>query len=88
MRQLFKKLNELISLIDPAIRRYLEEMNRKKVREDEWLTIQQTCDFIHLTPRTLRRRSSAGVIKCVRIGRSPLYSKMELTRYLNQNHKR
>lgn len=54
-------------------------LNEKtSVEEVEWLTREQVCDFLHITPTTLWRKENEGVITKHKMGRRNLYSKKEV----------
>lgn len=86
MRQFLKQLVLLTMMLTPAIRKYMDEPGKKEEPADVMMTSKQACEFLCITPRTLRRRKEAGLIRCDNhVGRSPLYTKKELERYLKEN---
>lgn len=46
--------------------------------EGEWLTRDEVCDMLHITPTTLWRKEKEGVIRKYKMGRRNLYSKREV----------
>lgn len=73
------ELKEIVSEI-------LEEFCAKRgmtekpsAEEDEWLTRDEVCDLLHITPTTLWRKEKEGVIHKYKMGRRNLYSKREVS---------
>lgn len=54
-------------------------MNDKPSEEEgQWLTRDEVCDLLRITPTTLWRKENEGVIKKHKMGRRNLYSKKEV----------
>lgn len=84
MRQLLKHVMLLITLMRPAVTKYLED-DKKAEPEDELMNSKQACEFLFMSERTLRRRRKAGQIASITICRIPLIYKKELQRYRDEN---
>lgn len=83
--QILKQLIMLKAMIQPVIDKFLEEASPVVEPQDEFLSIKQACNFLFMHERKLRRLKDAGAISCINIGRSRIYSKKELQRFLRDN---
>lgn len=61
---------------------YLAE--KPSTNEDKYLSSDQTCDYMHVTPSTLWRMRQRGEIAVHKVGARCLYSKKELEALINK----
>ena len=73
----------LVDLLMIAIRQELKDLKSEApAPADELLTKKQACDFLKVTPTTLRRWHKEGKIKTYGIGKIRYYKKADLLNLL------
>lgn len=85
MRQLLKQFILLITLIRPAVSKYMAE-SEKPVTDDPLWNLKKACDYLAMSEKTLWRKRKAKLIAEINLGGHPFFYLSELKRYKNANH--
>lgn len=70
--------DELRAFIEAEVEHLLQAYKSKMQEKDEWLTIEETCNYIKVTEPTLWKYSKDGLLHKHYIGGNPRYKKSEV----------
>ena len=76
----FMPAKDLAELINTIIKDQLEEFSKKdsKSKDEELMTVEEVCAFLHCSKPTLHKHKKDGLIKARRIGRRIYFIKDEI----------
>lgn len=82
---LLYKPDELRNIIREELQSITQLSNKpKSVKEDEYLNIEGAAAFLKVSPHTLRKKAQKSNIPCYKRNGKWLFSKKELTEYIQQ----
>ena len=81
-----KPLSELLELIQSMIRNEFVKFNSKDTKSpiEELMTIEETCEFLHVSKVTIHKWKKKKLIFSHRIGRKIYFKKQELMTAITQ----
>ncbi len=79
----FDKLVNQIELLNERV----EKINKKDPLEDRWLDIQDVCELLHVSKRTLQSYRDKGILPFSQIGAKIYYKASDIQKHLEKHYK-
>ncbi len=78
----FDKLVDQIELLNERV----EKINKKDPLEDRWLDIQDVCELLHISKRTLQSYRDKGILPFSQIGAKIYYKASDIQKHLDKHY--
>jgi len=81
-----EQFDKLVSQIETLNER-VEKINKKDPLEDRWLDIQDVCELLHISKRTLQSYRDKGILPFSQIGAKIYYKARDIQKHLEKHYK-
>ena len=78
----FDKLVSQIKILNERV----EKINKKDPLEDRWLDIQDVCELLHVSKRTLQSYRDKGILPFSQIGVKIYYKASDIQKHLEKHY--
>jgi len=78
----FDKLVEQIKTLNERV----ENINKKDPLKDRWLDIQDVCELLHISKRTLQSYRGKGILPFSQIGAKIYYKASDIQKHLEKHY--
>jgi len=80
-----KQFEELLNKVD-TLNEKVEKINNKYPLEDRWLDIQDVCELLHISKRTLQSYRDKGILPFSQIGAKIYYKATDIQKHLDKHY--
>jgi len=80
-----EQFDKLVSQIE-ILNERVEKINRKDPLEDRWLDIQDVCELLHISKRTLQSYRDKGILPFSQIGAKIYYKASDIQKHLDKHY--
>lgn len=79
----FDKLVEQVKTLNERV----DKINKKDPLDDRWLDIQDVCELLHISKRTLQSYRDRGILPFSQIGAKIYYKASDIQKHLEKHYK-
>ncbi len=80
-----EQFKELVNQLE-TLNEKVEKINTKYPLEDRWLDIQDVCELLHVSKRTLQSYRDKGILPFSQIGAKIYYKARDIQKHLEKHY--